>query len=132
MCLAAAFSTIYRCISASRKTLLGISLLSFPQLSSKLSAIVSNEAEMCCTEAPREFQEQQTQRLIQSISAGEGPSWRADQQYTQFLQGPPLAQHAAEASGSHAWADEVTTHPAPNGNQWADSFQASTHVSVLP
>ena len=83
------------------------------------------------TEAPREFQEQQTQRLIQSISASEGPSWRDDQQYAQFQQGAP-PQRLQGPVGRHAWADEYNAHASssaaahmPQGNQWAEGYQAS-------
>ena len=82
-------------------------------------------------EAPREFQEQQTQRLIQSISAGEGASWRDDQHYSQFLQGRP-AQPPPQAAGAHAWADEFhaqagASRPAhmPQSEHWAQDYQAS-------
>ena len=99
------------------------------------SSHIHDDACIGCAEAPRDFQEQQTQRLIQSISAGEGPSWRHDQQYSQFLQGrppPPVGQ----ASGVNGWADEFNAHASasrpehmPQGNERASDYQASVSAA---
>ncbi|CAK0764733.1 hypothetical protein CVIRNUC_003188 [Coccomyxa viridis] len=104
-----------------------VSELSFSaEAQAKISSRASVVTRHVFPEAPPEFQEQQTQQLIQSISAGQGSSWQADQKYSQFLQGRPPA-HSAQTAQPHAWAEEFGSHaaaqPPLHASNWAREFQ---------